>query len=44
MNRITLQPNVQFLYEEQLARVEMAALGASTGNAIRMTLGRLSGR
>lgn len=27
MNRITLQPNVQFLYEEQLARVEMAALG-----------------
>ena len=27
MNRITLQPNVQFLYEEQLARIEMAALG-----------------
>lgn len=27
MNDITLQPNVQFLYEEQLARVELDALG-----------------
>jgi len=27
MNEITLQPNVQFLYEEQLARVELDALG-----------------
>jgi tRNA G10 N-methylase Trm11 len=28
MNTIKLQRNVQFLYEEQLARVELAALGA----------------
>jgi tRNA G10 N-methylase Trm11 len=27
MNRLTLQRNVQFLYEEQLARVELTALG-----------------
>lgn len=27
MNQITLQPNVQFLYEEQLARVELDAFG-----------------
>jgi tRNA G10 N-methylase Trm11 len=27
MNQLTLQRNVQFLYEEQLARVELAALG-----------------
>ena len=29
MNNLTLQRNVQFLYEEQLARVEMAALGCA---------------
>jgi hypothetical protein len=27
MNRVTLQPNVQFLYEEQLARVELDSFG-----------------